>query len=120
MMPAEGKANWTGTYTPCDRHSDLLEKGHLNLGVRFQTSNPLLVAEFTRALDFWATVLDMEWREENSRGCAIQIIDGHRDLFTHCQVARAQLPDRSAFQGWIAVNPGISLPNRRDVFRRRP
>jgi len=109
-VPAERSANWSGEYSPCDLHSELLEKRHLKLGVRFSTSSPRLAAEFARALDFWAAVLDMEWREDNSRSCAIQIVDGGPDLFSQGQIARAQLPDRSAFQGWIAFNPNISLP----------
>ncbi len=114
-IPAERIANWNGEYSPCDRHSELLEKRHLKLGVRFATSNPQLAAEFARALDFWATVLDMEWREDNSRNCSIQIVDGHPDLFIQGQVARAHLPDRSGFQGWIAFNPNISQPPN-DMF----
>ena len=115
-IPAERSANWSGKYSPCDRHSELLEKRHLKLGVRFSTSNPRSAAEFARALDFWATVLDMEWREDNSRNCAIQIVDGRPDLFIQGQVARAQLPDRSAFQGWIAFNPNFSLPANEMFF----
>jgi hypothetical protein len=109
-IPAARSANWSGEYSPCERHSELLEKRHLKLGVRFSTSNPRLAAEFARALDFWATVLDMEWREDDSRSCAIQVVDGRPDLFIQGQVARAQLPDRADFQGWIAFNPNISLP----------
>ncbi len=115
-IPAERSANWSGEYSPCDRHSELLEKRHLKLGVRFSTSNLRLAAEFARALDFWATVLDMEWREDNSGSCAIQIVDGRPDLFIPGQVARAQLPDRSAFQGWIAFNPNVSLPANEMFF----
>jgi hypothetical protein len=115
-IPAERSANWSGKFYPCDQHSELLEKSHLKLGVRFSTSNPRLAAEFARALDFWATILDMEWREDNTRGCAIQIVDGRPDLFIQGQVARAQLPDRSAFQGWIAFNPDISLPPNEMFF----
>jgi len=109
-IPVARSVNWSGKYSPCERHSELLEKRHLKLGVRFSTSNSRLAAEFARALNFWATVLDMEWREDNSRSCAIQIVDGRPDLFIQGQVARAQLPDRAAFQGWIAFNPNISLP----------
>ena len=108
-IPARGSTNWSGTYAPCDRHSELLHKDRLKLGVRFQTSNPEFAADFSRALNFWSTVLDMEWREDNSRSCAIQIVEGSPELFMDGQVARAQLPDRSAFEGWIAVNPNTSL-----------
>ena len=108
-IPAERSVNWNGQYSSCDRHGELLIKSHLRLGVRFSTSNPRLAAGFGRALDFWATVLDMEWWEDNSRSCAIQLVDGSPDLFSPGQVARAQLPDRSAFQGWIAFNPNTRL-----------
>jgi len=115
-MAAERSANWSGEFSPCDRHSELLKEGHLELGVRFSTTNRRSAAEFARALDFWATVLDMEWREDNSRSCAIQIVDGRPDLFTKGEVARAQLPDRSAFQGWIALNPNVRLPANEMFF----
>lgn len=89
MFPGEPSGNWTSDYSACDGHSELLKKTHLRLGVRFSTSHSELAAEFTRALDFWATVLDMEWHEDNSRRCAIQIVDGGPDLFIPPQVARA-------------------------------
>ena len=73
-------------------------------------------AECARALDFWATVLDMEWHEDDSRSCAIQIVDGRRDLFIPGQLARSQLPERFGFQGWIAFNPRSSLPANEQFF----
>jgi len=115
-IPVAPGANWGGKYSPCDRHSELLEKGHLSLGVRLWTSNPRLAAELARALDFWATVLDLEWRQDNSRSCAVEIVDGRSDLFIKGQVARAQLPDRPAFRGWIAFNPHISLTGNEMFF----
>jgi hypothetical protein len=115
-VPGQGTANWSANYSQCDGHSELLNKTRLNLGVRFSTSNPQLAAQCARALDFWATVLDMEWHEDDSRSCAIQIVDGRRDLFIPGQLARAQLPERSGFQGWIAFNPRISLPAKEQFF----
>ena len=116
ILAGERSANWSASYSECDRHSELLKKTHLNLGIRFLTSNPELVRECARALDFWATVLDMEWHEDDSRGCAIQIIDGRPDLFIPAQVARGQLPNRPGFRGWIAFNPRISLPANEQFF----
>ena len=116
MVPGQHRANWSANYSPCDRHSELLNQTHLNLGVRFSTSNPQLTAECARALDFWAAVLDMEWHEDDSRSCAIQIVDSRRDLFIPGQLARAQLPERSGFQGWIAVNPSTRLPANEQFF----
>ena len=101
--------NWSGDYPPCDRRGEVVKQSHMNLGVRFSSSDSGLAVEFARALNFWATILDMEWYEENSRKCSIQVIDGYRQLFRHAEVARAQFPDRSAFQGWIAFNPKVAL-----------
>jgi hypothetical protein len=107
--------DWTGNYAPCERHHDVLKRDRIDLGVRFSTSNPQLAAEFARALDFWAGVLDMTWHKENNEHCAIQIVDGHSSLFQPAQVARAQFPDAPSFQGWIAFNHDASL-SATDLF----
>jgi len=85
---------WSGNYSPCDRHREVLKHEHMSLGVRFAASNPWLVNAFVYAMDFWATVLDMDWYEEDSRACSIQIVDGNQDLFGPAEVARAQFPRR--------------------------
>jgi hypothetical protein len=82
----------------------------MNLGVRFSTSNPKLTAEFARAMNFWASILEMNWHEEDSRACAIQVVDGELGLFGPAEVARAQFPESPAFQGWIAFNPRVPRP----------
>ena len=81
----------------------------MHLGVRFATSNPVLAAEFGRALSFWAGILDMDWHRDDSRECVIQIVDGHSGLFKPGEVARAQFPGAGRFQGWIAFNPKVNL-----------
>jgi hypothetical protein len=82
----------------------------MDLGVRFATENSVLADQFRRALDMWATILDLDWHEDNTRSCAIQLMDGQRDLFPiRAIAARAQFPDRLDFQGWIAFNPGLKL-----------
>jgi hypothetical protein len=101
---------WTGSYPPCDGHAEVLKREPMNLGVRFSTSNPALEAAFARALSFWASVLEMNWHEDDSRACAIQAIDGDPDLFRPGEVARAQFPGLPAYQGWIAFNPRVALP----------
>jgi Matrixin len=116
IVAGQQRSNWSADYSPCDRHSEVLNKTRLNLGVRFSTSNRQLAAECARALDFWATVLDMEWHEDESRSCAIQIVDGGQDLFTPGQLARAHLPERSGFQGWIAFNSGSTLTRKEQFF----
>lgn len=107
--------DWNGNYSPCTQHLDVLKRDHLDLGVRFSTADPGLAVEFARAMHFWATILDMEWHEEDSVNCSIQIVDGIRDLFQPAEVARAQFPGRPAFQGWIAFNPKAALA-RRDQY----
>jgi hypothetical protein len=91
----------------------------MNLGVRITTANPVLAQQFKAALDFWATVLDLNWHQENSENCSIELIDGERDLFEPVpdnMVARSQFPDRQAFQGWIVFNPALSL-TKTEFFR---
>ena len=109
--------NWGGRYAPCTRHADLLSRDHVDLGVRISTSNGVLALEFERAMDFWAGVLDLEWHEVDSDDCAIQVVDGTPSLFNFCSCmsARSQLPDREAFQGWIAFNPRMKL-SRHEMF----
>ena len=108
--------NWNGEYPPCNRHSDLLKRDHVDLGVRISTSNKVLAREFARAMNFWAGVIDIEWHEADSEDCSIELVDGMADLFDSAAVAaRSQFPDRPAFEGWVAFNPGSKLTGR-DMF----
>jgi hypothetical protein len=109
MLPG----NWKGTDPPCERHLELLKQEHMNLGIRFLTSDPHIEVAFTRAMNFWATVIDMEWHVENGQDCSIQIIAGDKKLFKPAQVARAQLPSRPAFRGGIALNTLLVLPEEK-------
>jgi hypothetical protein len=106
----ESPANWSANYPPCNRHSELLRQEHMDLGVRVATANQVLAKQFLRALDSWANILDLDWHEDDTENCAIQLVDGGRELFQPAAVAaRSQLPDRRDFQGWIAFNPGLAL-----------
>lgn len=110
MRAGERPGDWNGNYLPCDRHRELLKHERMSLGVRISTSNPVLAEQFLRAMDFWARILDMDWHEENTQECSIQLVDGRRELFKETlQAARAQFPDQPAFQGWIAFNPNMDL-----------
>jgi hypothetical protein len=116
---AEPVANWTANYPSCGRHAELLKRGRMSLGVRLATANPLLAEEFKSALDFWATVVDLDWHEDNSANCAIELVDGQRDLFEpepENMAARSQFPDRRGFQGWIVFNPAVPL-SRAELYR---
>jgi hypothetical protein len=83
----------------------------MNLGIRISTVNSGLAHEFEQAMDFWTNVLDLEWHSVDSEDCAIQLVDGAPSLFDWCACtsARSQLPDRPAFEGWIAFNPLLKL-----------
>jgi hypothetical protein len=105
LADGETRANWSANYPPCNQHSELLKQGHMDLGVRLATANPFLAEQFRRALDAWARVLDLDWHEDDTQNCAIQLVDGVPELFhPTLVVARAHLPDRPNFQGWIAFN----------------
>jgi hypothetical protein len=110
VADAETPANWSADRPPCNRHSELLKQGHMDLGVRMATTNSLLADQFRRAMDSWAKILDLDWHEDNTQDCSIQLFDGERELFQPVYVAaRSQLPDRHDFQGWIAFNPSQKL-----------
>jgi hypothetical protein len=105
--------NWEGPYRPCRNHYDLLSREHMDLGVRISTSNLVLAEQFGRAMNFWSEILDMTWHEAGADNCSVQLVEGTPELFASSDgytwaTARAQLPDRGGFQGWIAFNPALS------------
>jgi hypothetical protein len=109
-MAAEQPGDWSGDYFPCDQHRDILKRDSMDVSVRFSTSQSVLAAEFARAMDFWAAIVDMKWHDVTGRNCTIQLVDGHAGLFKAGEAARAQFPGTRSFQGWIAFNPSISSP----------
>src|SRR5580692_21204 len=112
LAGAENLGNWRANYPPCKQHSELLKRGPMNLGVRLATANPVLAEGFRSAMTFWAQVLELEWHEESTQNCSIEVIDGERDLFEpepDNMAARSQFPDRRDFQGWIVFNPAVPL-----------
>ena len=114
-LQGERPNDWTGAYPQCDRHTEVLKREAMDVGVRFSTSNRVLAAEFARAMNFWSTILDMAWYREDSRACAIQVLDGNPGLFKPAEVARAQFPWIASFQGWIVFNPRVFMP-REELF----
>jgi hypothetical protein len=82
----------------------------MDLGLRLATANPILGEQFRRAMDSWARILDLDWHEDDTQNCSIQLVDGDRELFQPAYIAaRSQLPDWLDFQGWIAFNPAQRL-----------
>jgi hypothetical protein len=116
IAAGETPANWSANYPPCKRHSELLKREHMDLGVRIATANPLLAVEFRRAMNSWARIIDLDWREEDTQNCSIELVDGESGLFEQHMAARSQFPDRLDFQGWIAFNPAREL-SEADLYR---
>jgi hypothetical protein len=102
-------SNWTAPDTTCKQHAELLKRDHMELGARIDTANPVLATQFRRALNFWTTVVDMHWHEENSNACSLQLIDPQPGYPEMGFAAQAQNPKSSDFQGWIQFNPGLPL-----------
>jgi len=101
MTAGERPGAWSWNYSPCNRHGELLKRGHMTPGVRFSTSNPELAVAFAHALNFWTMIVDMDWNGEDSRDCSIQIVDGDRTLFKPAEAARAQFPDSRCSRGGL-------------------
>ncbi len=103
------KANWSGPYQPCLNSTEFLKSGHMDLGVRFDTSSPVAADALRRALKFWSTVIDMDFHEDSSRACALALVDATPGILSeNNDVARAQFTDWANFQGWIAFDPHMS------------
>jgi hypothetical protein len=119
LAAAETLGNWRANFPPCKQNSELLKRGPMNLGVRIATANPVLAEQFRAAMDFWAKILELEWHEEKTQNCSIEVVDGERPLFEpepDNMAARSQFPDRRDFEGWIAFNPAIPL-SRMESYR---
>ncbi len=115
LLAEHDASNWGGEFEPCERRSELLKHDHMDLGVRFSTSNPDLAKQFRRAMNFWATVVDLSWYEDDSSSCSLQLVDGHTTLFRNGTVARSQFTEWDNFQGWIAFDPTAPL-TRTEMF----
>jgi hypothetical protein len=101
--------NWTGNYATCERRTELLKYRPMSLGVKFSTSNRAIEREFRKAMDFWSNIVEMEWHEDNSSTCSINVVDGSSDILTNAVIARSQFPEWGNFEGWIAFDPHAPL-----------
>ena len=111
VVPALGspRTNWSGPYQPCFNRNELTKSGHMDLGVRFDTSSPAIAQGLRRALKFWSGILDMDFHEVTSHSCALAVVDATPGILSeNNDVARAQFTDWADFQGWIAFDPNIS------------
>lgn len=101
--------NWTGNFASCSRRSELLKYGPMSVGVKFSTSSHAIQREFKKAMDFWSGIIDMDWYEDDSSTCSINVVDGTPDILTNSVIARSQFPEWGNFEGWIAFDPHAPL-----------
>ena len=102
--PPEG-TNWSGDYPECKNKDELLKKGHMEIPVWIATSDPVWAEQQARALNFWSTVLDMNWYPaDNAEDCALAFVDGNPSFMDTDTIGIAQMPAWKGFQGLIAVN----------------
>lgn len=59
--------------SPCHNSNELLKAGPMQIGVRFRSMTPETTLNAARALDYWSSVLDMKWYEDESDSCAIDL-----------------------------------------------
>ncbi len=100
-------ANPGGEHCRC--YTELRKSGHMELGVRFDTANPILKREFRHAMDFWSGVLDMDWHSDNTSSCAIRVAEGHPKDFAQNDIAQADSLELDTFGGEIAFNPAAPM-----------
>jgi len=98
----------------CDARSRALcpAFGTLRDGGRTEWLVPVGVKQLRRAFDFSSKALDATFHDEHSAFCAIAIVRRTQEvllLHNTAVVARAQLPDRLNFHGWIAIDPRASI-----------
>lgn len=107
LMGAE--ANWTGPSQPCMNAAEIKKHGHMNIGVRFEIQDAIVIDQFHRAFNFWETVLDARFYDDESPECSIAVVPATSAILgDHLTIARAQLPDRLNFNGSIAIDPDAS------------
>jgi matrixin len=102
-------ANWSADFPPCNQRFEFRKHDSMSLGVKISTSKPELARAFRLALDFWSQVLAMDWYEDSSSSCALQLVDGTPEILKNGIVARSQFTDWDNFQGLIAFNPKTEL-----------
>ena len=60
-------------------------------------------------MDFWSSIVEMEWHEDETSNCSINVVDGTPEVLAHAVVARSQFPEWGNFEGWIAFDAHAPL-----------
>ena len=93
----------------CANYAEIRNVGHMNIGVNFDIPDPLIRQQFRHAMDFWASVLDMEWHSDETPRCAIRVSYGTPDVFDSDDIAQADDPDLDTFRGDVAFNAAYAM-----------
>jgi hypothetical protein len=106
---ALAELNPTRPHIACSQYADLFRRDHMILGVRIDTASPVLATQFRRALNFWSRVIDMEWHEEASNACSLELTDARPGSLDASIAAEADGPESENFEGWIRFNAAVRL-----------
>jgi len=99
-------SNWASPDPPCAQYDNLRSRVLGNIGVKIDLNGAWADA-FRRALEFWNSVLVVNFHEEGGlSACSIRIVNGSPHILNHGIVARSQIIGWANFRGKIAVNPG--------------
>jgi hypothetical protein len=110
--------NWSGDYPECKNKGELLKKGHMEIPVWIATNDQVWAEQQARALNFWSTVLDMNWYPvDKAEDCALAFVDGNPSFMDTETIGIAQMPTWKGFQGLIAVNLSESARMPEQKFR---
>src|SRR6185312_6036348 len=104
--------NWTAPFPPCAHNNEWRKRTHLHVGAYIATASPEIRHATMRALDYWSSVLDMDWYPAVSPDCAVGFFDGPDNLLYDGTIARSQYPDDARFEGWLIYNPDAPLTDR--------
>ena len=107
--------NWAGDFAPCDRRFELLKHDRMTLGVRISTCHHSIGKEFRKAMDFWSTIVDMDWYDDDTSSCSINVVDGTPEIFVNAVIARSQFTEWDNFQGWVAFDGRAPL-SKQDLY----
>jgi hypothetical protein len=90
----------------------------MEIAVWVATSDPVWAEQQARALNFWSTVLDMNWYPvDKAEDCALAFVDGNPSFMDTETIGIAQMPTWKGFQGLIAVNLSESARTPEQKFR---
>jgi hypothetical protein len=88
----------------CDRYQILLCRGHMEIGVKFDTNNQRFKEAAAEALNYWAGQLDLVWSEDSDdRTCSIEFRPAEFGVRadSHDMLAMAHLPDHAKYDGVV-------------------